>query len=237
MKKKSTPAKPAGVSLKFDGGDVAATVEWQKSWAESAAKRIEAGEPLESWEREAVATILREASAQLGVKPKARSRGNPTFERKLPDDDTVALMVSMRMARGETETDACGNVADDFGVDDSGVAKIYRARRKTAGLGIRSEGITGGLSRRKQQTDRSCLAPRHGGCCSRVEADTLLGGRRHSGGVGGGARGRRQGPPRRALRRFHECRLSGTGVGSSILRQVGGFRPSSNFAGVQRREG
>jgi hypothetical protein len=135
------------VTLKGEGATPegqATAVAVQKSWGHDIADGIKRGElPQNAHERRVVAAIVRAWADQLHV-PKARKRGNPSFARKLPDDDTVAVMVGLRIglgdglvARGDRvvrsppdePAAAITYVADLFGVDDSTVAKIFRARR------------------------------------------------------------------------------------------------------------
>ena len=119
------------ITLRFDGGDVASTVAAQMAWAYQVAAGIERGELPDAkheHERRMIAAIIRHAADELHV-PKVTRRGNPKFVRKLPDDDTVPLMVGMQIAQGAEPKDAVHTVALDFAADDNTVLKLFRRRR------------------------------------------------------------------------------------------------------------
>lgn len=105
-----------------------ATVQWQREWAESVAIGIEDGRlPDAEDERRMIASIIRAAAAQLRIPEEPKRRGNPAFDQKIPDDDTIPLMVAIRM-RVETKAKAIAFVAQKFDVDDSTIRKACRGR-------------------------------------------------------------------------------------------------------------
>jgi hypothetical protein len=120
-----------------------AVAEEQKAWARAVADRIERGElPEAAGERELIAFILRLWADRVKV-TKPPKRGNPRSAAKLHDRDLVALLVGCRIAGGRVRAstgewrlaegvdagEAIILVADEFGVDESTVAKIFRQRR------------------------------------------------------------------------------------------------------------
>jgi len=107
----------------------AAAVEIQRSWARDVADGIEQGNlPGKKSERRLAAAILRLWADQLRV-AKPKKRGNPQFARKIYDPDEAALRVGFEIAFGADPPEAIRRVADYFELNDSTIAKIFRARR------------------------------------------------------------------------------------------------------------
>jgi hypothetical protein len=131
MSAKTKPrAKQSGgpIVLKCDAGDDLAIVAWQKAWAYDIAAGIERGSlpAAEYWGM--IASMVRRAADQWRA-PTGKKVGNPSFKRKLPDDDTVAVLVGCRIGVGDELAGAIDHVAESFEVDRSRVAKIFRKRR------------------------------------------------------------------------------------------------------------
>jgi len=116
-------------------GDAArsAYLEKQKALALELAKSIEGGNlilPTEGDEHLFVAAILKSWAEQVGTAKVAKKRGNPAFQRKIPDDDTIPHAVAVLIGYGSTVAAAVATIADQWKVDESVVAKSFRKRRK-----------------------------------------------------------------------------------------------------------
>jgi hypothetical protein len=77
--------------------------------------------------------MIRPTADQFRAPEAPKKPGNPSFERKLPDDDSIALAVGYRIAFGYELDAAIAYVAGSYEVDESTVAKNFRERRDAIG--------------------------------------------------------------------------------------------------------